>query len=432
MQNIDVLFLLRFLIRDIDRQLRDNQLRRQVTVYRGQPMSSSELERLRNSVGDIISMNSFVSTSEKREKAIGFLTTSLDPSGVPLEKVLFEIVANPQVNTTKSFAYIDKLSFFPGEFEVLFMLGSSFRVNEVCAPQGVKEEWTTVRMSLCGDDKYDLHGLYQHMKTQYGTGETNLLSLGNVLRLMGKYDLAEQYYHRFLHELSSNHPLSGELYHNLGLVAKAKDKLDKSLELQKKALTLLKQTRPSDFVIIGNVHNAIGEIYGVTDDNKALESFKQAVTLFEQAQNENHLDMALFHDNIGIIYQKQKNYLDALASYGKSLLIRQKHLPPTHQDLAKSFHNIGIVRLRLGLNDLAITNFKRALDIRERALPDNHSDIVMSHKNLGDAYENKGVLDKALNCFQKASDIYKEALSPDHADVIGIQKDIERVSVKPK
>ncbi|CAF4035735.1 unnamed protein product [Rotaria sp. Silwood1] len=65
-QNIDMMFLLRFLIRDIQQQLAQHQRQSPVRVYRGQLMSIQEVERLLSSVDQLISTNTILSTSLER------------------------------------------------------------------------------------------------------------------------------------------------------------------------------------------------------------------------------------------------------------------------------------------------------------------------------------------------------------------------------
>jgi hypothetical protein len=58
-QNIDQLFLFRFVISDIYQNLKQYQCQSPIRVYRGQVMSNDELNILRNSINDFISTNSF-------------------------------------------------------------------------------------------------------------------------------------------------------------------------------------------------------------------------------------------------------------------------------------------------------------------------------------------------------------------------------------
>ena len=66
-QNIDLIYLFRFFIRDIQKQLEKNKCTSTIRVYRGQLMSKDEIEILKNSIGEFISINSFFSTSLNRQ-----------------------------------------------------------------------------------------------------------------------------------------------------------------------------------------------------------------------------------------------------------------------------------------------------------------------------------------------------------------------------
>ncbi|CAM4820955.1 unnamed protein product [Rotaria magnacalcarata] len=126
-QNIDLLFLLRFIISDMKQQLKKYQCSSRLKLYRGQLMSMDELEMLNNSRGQLISINSFLSTSVKREVAYNFLMNSIHADDTT--RVLFEIVVDPKVGDIKSFANVKLLSYFPQEEEVLIMLGSIFKLG---------------------------------------------------------------------------------------------------------------------------------------------------------------------------------------------------------------------------------------------------------------------------------------------------------------
>jgi hypothetical protein len=58
-QNIDVLFLFRFFIRDIHRSLERNQCQSPIHAYRGQVLSSEELNNLRNQLVNLFLLTRF-------------------------------------------------------------------------------------------------------------------------------------------------------------------------------------------------------------------------------------------------------------------------------------------------------------------------------------------------------------------------------------
>src|SRR5438105_15622305 len=124
------------------------------------------------------------------------------------------------------------------EREVLFMVGSIFCLNQIYHDQSssAHARMSIIRMTLCSDHDNDLKQLYDHMKNEYHREETNLLSLGDVMRNMGKFDLAEKYYRRLLSELPSNDPSLSSLYQRLGRVADEKGEYDTSLEWYEKSL----------------------------------------------------------------------------------------------------------------------------------------------------------------------------------------------------
>jgi tetratricopeptide (TPR) repeat protein len=84
-------------------------------------------------------------------------------------------------------------------------------------------------MLLCSDNDHQIQTLFQYMKNEFGTGGTNVLVFGHVLRKMGKFDYAEKYYRRFLDQISANDANSAHDYHALGLLADDKGDYASSL-----------------------------------------------------------------------------------------------------------------------------------------------------------------------------------------------------------
>ncbi|CAF0880744.1 unnamed protein product [Adineta ricciae] len=423
-QNIEILFLFRFVINDIYRQLKQHQCASPVRVYRGQVMSSDELEILRRSTGKLISINSFFSTSLDRQTTSAFLPSSSD-----LHRVLFVIDADPAVVMSKPFADVSKLSDFTNEREVLFMSGCIFRLNGIHQD----DDMWVIKMQLCGDNEHDLKTLFDHMKKDYGggDGEVDLRSLGVVLRRMGKLELAEKILQRHLNELPPNDPSLRRVYWSLGMVTRDKGDYDASLKWFEKSLEIYMKANSSDYVTIGNLYNWIGLTHWKKNDNeRALEYYKKAIALFEEAHAEDHPDMAHIYNNIGIIYQNQKKYHDALVYYEKSLNIDEKHLPADHPNIAKSYNNLGCIYDALGQYDLAMERYSRALRIQEKSLPREHPDIALSYGNIGVIHEKKGEWREALVNYEKAAEIYRSSLSPQHPYVIEVNENIRRASSK--
>jgi tetratricopeptide (TPR) repeat protein len=392
-------------------------------------MSIEELDNLRQSIDNFISINSFFSTSMSRQKALGFLyQTNISND---LCRVLFEIEADSHVTSSKPYADISKFSCYRNEQEILFMIGCVFRLIDI--QQSDDGEMWIVQMKLCGDNAYDLKKLFEHMKQDYGGGNdaVDSLAFGRVLRRMGKYELAEKFYRRLLHDVPSNDPSLSDLYYSLGVVVMDRGDYEYSLRWLHKSLDIIMCKNPSDYVNISSRYCCIGSAHWKRNDyNRALQWYNAGIQLFKQRNNSDHLSVAYFYNNIALVYDEQKKYRKALRFYQKALDIYEQHLPPEHPDIGTAHDNIGIVYRSLGQYDRAMKCHNQSLQIRQRSLPSHHTLIAFNFKNIGLLYENMSELTQALDYLTEAATIYHRSLSLDHPDVQKIENDIKRVSRK--
>ncbi|CAF1167181.1 unnamed protein product [Adineta steineri] len=251
-QNIHMIFLFRSFIYDIYRQLQNYQSKKFERVYRCQLMSNDELNSLKQNIGQFISINSFFSTTDERSTALfllGDISTQIDS-----ERVLFEIDADPNIVNTKPFANISEHSYFPVESEVLFMIGSIFRLNNIY--RNDDQIWI-IKMTLCNDDEHNLKQVLMHMKQQIENEEINLRTLGKLLWKMGKLDLTEKYFNRLLQELPPNDPLLSSLYEDLGELASQTNDYDMSVHWHQKSLAIKNQltVNPTIEIINNSIEN---------------------------------------------------------------------------------------------------------------------------------------------------------------------------------
>jgi tetratricopeptide (TPR) repeat protein len=419
--NIDSLYFFRFFIRDLRMQLERNQCVSRVRVYRGQSMSKEEIEFLRNSVGQLILMNSFLSTSLDQQVVAEIFSK---PSA-NLESVIFQIDADPRHCASRPFADITPFSAFSNEGEVLFMLGSIFRIVSIDR----REHMHIVQMTLCNDDDDNRSITYQFMNTQYTDADTNLIALANILRDAGRLDEAEKYYNRLLEQLSQDHPDIAACYHGLGDIANDKGDYDKSLEYHKISFEIMARTLKTDDYFLAYSYNSTGNVYAKKGDYyQALEAYKMALIIWKRTFGEDHLDVALCLNNMGAVHERMIEYSNAYKCHQKALVIRTKHLPTYHPHLAQSHNNIGLVHSCRGDFDLAIKHYNYALVIKSKILPPKHPDVAMTLYNLGIVYEYKRKLQQAREYYEQAAIIYHHAFSPTHSNVLRIQESIRRVS----
>ncbi|CAF1013821.1 unnamed protein product [Adineta ricciae] len=215
-------------------QLQLYQLQTSTRIYRSQLMAKEEIHRLKRNIGQFISLNSFLSTTGQRETAL-FFRGERDPTD-NLERVLFEIDADPRVVSMKPFADIFSDSDVPLETEVLFMLGSIFRPNNVSLED---DPLWIITMMLYSDNDHDLKQVLSHMKDQNGNGKAVLSTLVKIIWKMGKFNLAEKYYLRLIGEIpSNNNPSLIKLYGDLGDITSHKGHYDVSIQWYNKTLEI--------------------------------------------------------------------------------------------------------------------------------------------------------------------------------------------------
>ncbi|CAF4076503.1 unnamed protein product, partial [Adineta steineri] len=234
LENIDILYLSRFFMRDIRDQLVLRQHTKSVKVYRGQVMSLNEIIQLKSLFfGDptittstdvrprdiYIAFKSFLSTSLK--KSVAELYVAGQP--VPGEcLVLFKINADPTVcDQSNSFAELGTSSAIENEEEVVFMLNSIFRITDIHE----EESKYIITLELCNNNDHTFKSVFESLKKDYGgevagyETEANLNSFATVLFNMKKYDLADKFFRRLYNELPPSHRDRARCCHNIGNVA---------------------------------------------------------------------------------------------------------------------------------------------------------------------------------------------------------------------
>ena len=424
-QNIHLIYLFRFLIRDLHTQLLTYQCPTTIHVYRGQLLVKEELEILKHSVGKYISINSFFSTSFNRDLALLF-SQELNQ----YERVLFDIEADPQLVNEKPFADISSHSYFPDESEVIFMLGSIFQLFKVdLTDDGV---WI-IHMTLSSGNDHDLKPIFEHMKNQHSQDRTDLLTFGHVLRHMGKFKEAENYYRRLLSSLPEDSQDLGRCYHALGIIAYEKGDYEGSLKWHEAALKIKLRSVKSDDPYLASSYNSIGAIYERQKDyQRALQVFHQSLAILKKNFGRDHPKVATCLNNIAGIYSIKQQYTKALKYIQQALTIREKHLPTDHPDIGASHSNIGIIYRCLGAYDQAIEHHNRSLAIQQKTLPSIHPQIASTLNNVGLVYEDKADFRQAFDYYKKAALIYRHALPSTHPNVTKTQQFIERVASKVK
>ena len=420
-KNFNILFLSRFFIQDIYKQIQQNKLLKPIRVYRTQLLTDKEFQLLEYSIGKLISINSFFITNLNKKQSLNFLKESTITDN--LHRILFEIDANPKLTGIKSFANITSFSYSTGEQRILFMPGSIFRIINIRQDE---KKLSTIQMILSTNHE-------QEFDTNHDLEQYDLISFGHMLIDIKNFNQAEIYFNHLLHDLSFNHPDIPICYDALANILLEKGQYSSSLKWFNKSLEIKLDTLDKNDPIIASLYNNIALVYLKKNDSKrAIESYNMALNIFQEKFGENNPYITECYNNMAMIYRNDYQYEQALELYKKTLEIHEKYLLNDHAELAMSHNNMGIIYAHLNQYDLALEHFNKALIIYEKILPIQHALISMIFENIGNIHYDKKEYPQGLLYYEKAAAMYRCLVPSTHPDVLQIDMAIRRIQSKIK
>jgi tetratricopeptide (TPR) repeat protein len=416
---------------DIYQQLFQHQCKTQVRVYRGQYMTNDELQLFKDSVGEIISVNSFFSTSLVRETALEFINDN-QPANNDLHKVLFKIDASPSVGTTKPFAKISQFSEYGDEAEILFSMNTVFRINSVHNGQnGIQ----VIRMTLCNDDEPCLKPLVDHINHRYKNKKSNLLLFCDILCEMKKFKEAFIYNGRFLQMPEGTTLLdTAKCYDNFGYLRSfANYDYNSSLTWYNKSLEIKQKFYKPNNIIFGLHYFSVGRVYEKNDDYKqASELYNKSLKIWKLIKGENHPDVITCYHKLGKMAEKIAHYSEALEYYKKVLTLRGKNLSTDDVRLGKLFFEIGNVHQHLNHYDEALDNYNLALKTYQNYITVNDLHVAFVLEKIAFVYEIQKLLIQSLIYYEKTAVIYGKILPQRHPNLNRIEMHIRNIRSKLK
>ncbi|CAF0949762.1 unnamed protein product [Adineta ricciae] len=417
-QDIQQMLSCHSIIQSINEQLKQSRHRTFNRVYFGQIMTSYEIGYLQKSVNGLFSTTTFLLTDENEDRARQKLQESLSHPRSDTERyynVFFIVNIDENARVSKPFGAIDKIAGFIPEGEVLFMIGSIFRLTEV---QDTETE-VLVKLDLCSEDEPHIQQIFEEMRRHIGAssevGKIDLQAFADIIRRWGKLDSAESIYVKLIGDLQGL-PLK-ELYKTLATISKDKNEHVESVQRFEKALETQKKTEPHNWMEIASLNDWLGNAHFRNKSfSQALKYHKEARNYFRQERSENHPRMANINSNIGSDYKEKSDYTDALKYFLRALEIYARNPSNNPTNVAKTHNEIAIVYSRLNRYDDALEHFKRSIDIRRQGNPrDDDTALASIYRNMGELYERMNDLPQALLHYKDAYDIYLRSIIPNQA-----------------
>ncbi len=427
---IGPIYFCRVFIHDIYKQLEENKCTSTIQVYRCEIIANESFQKLKQFNGKVIAMKNLFLTNSNRETILSYMS-SYDLSN-EWKRILFIIEANPQIPNVKPFAKIGSLSNYNDTNDVLFMIGSLFKITEI---EDEKDGIINIKMTLCAnDDQNELKTSFDQLKYQYinSNGEKDpigfgqlLFAIGNSLRAIDISNSGEELIRSFLAKLPKDHAL--------GYIDLLKNDFNSSLEWYKKSFEVKKEKSPANDPNLAESYKNMASAYFQKEDfTQALEYYKQLLIILKQLYGDDHIDLIACYANMASIYETENKLSEAFSCYSQAEVILIKHGLTNDMNFARLCNNLGKIRTFFGQYHLALGYYMTSLEIKLSLLTPVDPSIATTYKNIGLVYEDMGNVEQSRENLEKAAEIYRQVQSHDNSNVTEIEELIKNLSSPPK
>ncbi len=203
----------------------------------------------------------------------------------------------------------------------------------------------------------------------------------------------------------------GEVYMNLGLYAKARPVLLKSLETRRRLLGDQSAEVAASLFYVGELLRDEGRY------DEAEASYKKALAIQETRLGKDDLEVAATLQALSVLYDTQGKTAAAEAAVRRALQIRERSLSPDHPDVAKSVNSLGIILFSAGKYAEAEPLLKRSLAQKERMLGPDDPSVSTTLTNLAALYQSEGRNKEAEGLLVRSLRIAEKVYGGDHPEV---------------
>ncbi|CAF3374942.1 unnamed protein product [Rotaria socialis] len=410
-ENIELIYAFRYFIIDLCAELEHRRLKlnenETLLLYRGQQIPNEEFEKLQKNVGKLISPNGFLSTSRDKRISVTYAGKILNQ----MTAVLFEIEVDSSSQSVIC-ADIENQTVFPQEREVLFSVGSTFKIDSI----EFDKDMSLHVMRLKSVDASERVEEYLKLATDEMKDTSPMLYFGSLLlHELGQIEHAKKYFKVLLKTLPSDHPDIAGLYTGLGHVCMKKgehqlalEKYMKAYEIRRDKLSILNPRIAASLRNIAHAHRSMGK------NDQALEFLREARYINDRNYSNDHLDVAMTLEDTGLNYQDKNDFSTALIWFKDALETLKRVLPSEHPQIAQCLGRIGNLYKCMRQHDYALKYLCQELEMDEFCLPLDHVDVINDLTRIVEIYKLIGAYDQGLQFCQAKLATYTDILGESH------------------
>ncbi|CAF3658754.1 unnamed protein product [Rotaria sp. Silwood1] len=243
--------------------------------------------------------------------------------------VQFEInIDSTTTNLIRPYANVKLVSANPDDEEILFFMGFVWKI--VSMTETTTNHWRIVLQS-CADYDSQLNEYIERY-----TRNCTYLSIGDILRELGDYPNASNFYERMLRESNKTDETRAHIYFNMAILEENQGAYLRALRYYRKAEKLIKLTETHDNEVSSsspkalfshNIYpsrmhalNNIGHIYLKDGDYKSAEEhFERAL----QEEPSSEVERAVVLNNFGLLEFKRGNLEKARQYFNDAIQLAQ-------------------------------------------------------------------------------------------------------------
>lgn len=412
-QDINILYSLRYFIKDLHSQLTDFHLKQISTnsltngevlqLYRGQLIKTDEFQyKIRQNIGGFLSVTNFLSTTKLKQLATIFSGNGIE---VNMQSIRFQIDIDPSI---KKFPYANICTesvFGENEQEVLFTMGAVFRIRSV---ESIGTNIWHVCLSLTGEEDEELRNLINYMRIGLNSF-TPEIHLARLLFELAQYDKAICYLKKIIQDsqLIKDPITCLYIYNELGDIYNAMKDTDKREEYYNKALEVDLGDLPEHHLALMIVNSIKARSYERNGDmEQSLLCYHKGLEIsLKYPEEYKYCNIENEYGNIANIYRKQKRYSEAMEMCHRALEFQIATMPPNHPSFASTYQHMSKILSDQEKYEQAHEYLKKALEIQNNSLPIDHPDFISIYDNLSISYFKLDKYKESLECIQELNQL---------------------------